>query len=385
VRGLTALLGLALVVAACEPYAIAPSAAPASATPTLPSTPPATAAATPSPTLSPSPTPTGAAPTAVRFIDALHGWVGTDDGIVGTADGGATWDRQLTAGSITKLWAYDWTHAWALAGVGTLYRTRDGSHWTAVLQPPTPPIAEIDAFSPDLLWAIGVPAAAGPQPAQRIGNVMRSVDGGATWQMVGTHTMWSVCFDTATDGIGAEGKQVFRTADAGRTWFAIATLAINDDGPYWYPTLACPNGTNVRLQVIEPNAALGHAPYLVYRTNDAGRTWVLEFREGYTLGTTTPPNTPSLGTYPSIFGAFTGGQTWFITCSPPTDSQEFLVLGPSGETLARGPVPIAGCARAGQVLDQAHVVAVSGASASVIASDNGGGTWRTIYRGRTGQ
>src|SRR5205823_517164 len=197
-------------------------------------------------------------------------------------------------------WSYDDTRAWAIDSANSLYRTTDGSHWTPVVPKPNPPIAELDVFSPEILFAIGLSPATAPAPSLRTGNVMRSDNGGVTWQVVGTHTMWSVCFDTPTDGIGAEAKQIFRTADGGRSWFVIATLAINDDGPYWYPTVACPNGTNVRLQVTEPNAAAGHAPYLVFRTNDAGRTWSLEFREVHTLGSTTPPNTPNLGTYPSM-------------------------------------------------------------------------------------
>jgi photosystem II stability/assembly factor-like uncharacterized protein len=371
----TWLLLLVLLIAACAPEALVPSPSPSR-------TPAPTATATASATPSPTPTPPGAPPTAVRFIDPLRGWLGTDDGILGTKDGGATWDKQLTGASITKIWSYDDTRAWALDSANALYRTKDGAHWTPVVPTPNPPIMELDVFSADVLFAIGVSPATAPAPSVRTGNVMRSDDGGTTWQVMGTHTMWSVCFDTPTDGIGAEAKQVFRTGDGGRTWFPIATLPINDDGPYWYPTVACPNGTNVRLQVVEPNAAAGHAPYLVYRTTDAGRTWTLEFREGYTLGTTTPANTPQLGSFPSMFGAFAGGRTWFITCTPALDTQEFLMLGPTGETLARGPVPIPGCARSGQVIDQSHVVAISGGTASLLVTDNAGATWRTVYKGK---
>jgi photosystem II stability/assembly factor-like uncharacterized protein len=365
-----------LSIAACTPQAVAPSPSPSPAP--VPTT---TPTVSPSPTASLTATPSGAPPTAVAFIDALRGWIGTEDGILGTKDGGATWDKQLTGASILKMWSYDDTRAWALDTKNALYRTRDGSHWTPVVPQPNPPIAEVDVFSPDLLFAIGLSPAPLPAPSLRTGNVMRSEDGGATWQTIGTHTMWSLCFDTPTYGIGAEAKQVFRTGDGGRTWFVVATLPINDDGPYWYPTVACPNGTNIRLQVTEPNAAAGHAAYLVYRTTDAARTWALEFREGYTLGTTTPPTTPALGTFPSMFGAFAGGRTWFITCAPALDTQEFLMLGPTGETLARGPVPIPGCARSGQVIDQAHVIAISGGTGAVLITDNAGASWRTVYKG----
>jgi len=381
VRTAMLLATVGLLIAACVPEAIAPSASPVPSASTTPQ--PTTAASAASPTSSASPTPRGAAPTAVRFVDPLHGWLGTQDGIFATKDGGAIWDRQLTGGSITKIWSYDATHAWALAADSALYRTQDGLHWLPIEPRPNPPITQIDPFTPDLVWAIGVAPTTAPQPAQASGNVMRSIDGGATWQVVGTHTMWSVCFETTTEGAGAEGKQLFRTSDAGRTWTPTVQLPINDDGPYWYPTLTCPNGTNFRVQVTEPNAAAGHAPYLVFRTNTGGSSWLLEFREGYTLGTTTPPNTPQLGTFPSIMASFlAGGRTWFITCSPGATSLEFVLVGPIGETLARGPVPVADCAMDGQVIDTTHVVVVVGSTSSVIATDDGGTTWRTIYRGR---
>ncbi len=376
-----AVLPFVLLAAACLPQ---PQAIVVSPTPSPTPVPTETPTASPAPTPSPTATPTGAAPRAVQFADPLRGWLGTADGILGTTNGGATWDRQLTSGSITKIWSYDATHAWALAGLSALWRTQDGVHWTAAANTPFPIIIDVDPFSPDLLWAIGVAKTPdGAAPSRSIGNVMRSSDGGATWQAVGTHTMWSVCFDTPTDGIGAEAKQIFRTADAGRTWFPIATLAINDDGPYWYPTLGCPNGSNDRVQVTEPGAALGHAPYLVYRTTDAGRTWTLEFREAYTRGSSTPLDTPQLGSYPSTFGALAGGRTWFVTCTPPADVQEFLLLGPLGETLARGMVPIVQFCGSAQLIDQSHIVAVTRyPAASVIATDNGGGTWRAIYAGK---
>ena len=378
---------VALLIGACAPLAAVPSPSPspraaptASPAPILTASPLETAPA--APTLSPAPTLplTGAQPTVVRFVDPLHGWIGTDDGIVGTADGGATWVRQLASGSITKIWAYDRTRAWALAGLSALYRTEDGSRWTPVGQLPFPLIVDLDVVSPALVFAIGVaPARDGPAPAARFGNVLRSDDGGGTWQAVGTHTMWSVCFDTPADGIGAEGKQIYRTADGGRTWLPISALEIADDGP-WYPTLGCPNGTNGRVQVVGGFAALTHIPYLVFRTTDTGRTWVLEYREGYTLGTTTPPNTPQLGTRPSFFGALAGGRTWFVTCSPGAGALEFVVLGPTGDPLARGPVPIPDCARSGQVIDQNNVAAISGGTApAVLLTNDGGRTWRRIY------
>lgn len=337
----------------------------------------------------PDPLPAGPQPSSVSFADATHGWVGVEDGILGTDNGGATWSRQLTAGRITKIWLYDATRAWALSADNTVYRTRDGGHWTAI--PPTnPPIAEIDPFSPDLVWAIGVTPSSGPFPAQQIGNVLLSDDGGLIWRPVGIHTMWSVCFYSRVDGFGAEGKQIFRTTDAGRSWTPIALLAINDDGPYWYPTLTCPrSGTDFRVQVTEPNAALGHAPYLVYRTNDASRSWLLEFREGYALGTTTPPNTPGLGSTPSLIGVLPGGRTWFLTCTPAADSQEFRVVDATGALVTKEPAPFVACAHGASFADDQHGWAIATAyqldgarlltQGIVMRTTDGARTWSRVY------
>jgi photosystem II stability/assembly factor-like uncharacterized protein len=322
----------------------------------------------------------------VQFADPSRGWLGLEDGILGTTDGGASWDRQLTSPRVTKIWSYDATRAWALAADNTVYRTRDGAHWTAI--PSTnPPISEIDAFSPDLVWAIGVAPTSGPAPQPQIGNVLASTDGGFIWRPIGTHTMWSVCFSTALNGVGAEGKQIFRTNDAGRTWSLIATLTISDQGP-WYPTLTCPAGTSFRVQVTEPYAALSHVPYLVFRTTDAGRTWVLEYREGYTLGTTTPV-TPSLGSYPSIIGMLPDSRTWIMTCSPPAEVQDFLIVDPAGAVAAKERAPFVACARSASFVDPQHgwavatdysTMAAKGTSQGIVMrTTDGARTWMRVY------
>ena len=380
-----ALIVFAVVLAACTAETTAPSPSPPPTVPTLSAAPPPST--TPAPTPSPTAPPTGPQPSAVRFTDAGHGWLGVEDGILGTADGGRTWSRQLAAARVVKIWAYDATRAWALAADNTVYRTQDGAHWTAI--PSTnPPISDIDPFSPTLLWAIGVAPTSGPQPAPQIGNVLVSYDGGSIWRPIGTHTMWSVCFSSRLDGVGAEGKQIFRTSDGGRTWIAIATLSIDDQGP-WYPTLTCPAATSFRVQVTEPYAALSHAPYLVFRTTDSGRSWTLEYREGYTLGSATPRDTPGLGSYPSIFGMLPRGNTWLITCSPPTDTQDFVVLDPAGTVLAREKAPFTACARDATFVDDQRGWAIAteyrltgtqlASQGVVMRTTDGARTWSRVY------
>ena len=295
----------------------------------------------------------------MRFADADRGWLGVEDGILGSIDGGTTWARQLASERVTSIWSVDTTHAWALAADDTVYRTQDGAHWSA-LPATTPPITDIDFVSPLVGWAIGVVPLTPPigRPVQRSGTLLATTDGGAVWRPITQTGLWSVCFTSERDGLGANGKQILRTRDAGRTWSKIADLTITDDGP-WYPSLFCADANSARVQVTEPYAALSHVPYLIFSTVDGGANWTLDFREGYTLGSTTPQGLPGLGSYPSTIGTLANAHTWFITCSPPTDTQAFLVLDPAGHRLAERSVPFVACARGASFVDDEHGWAIA--------------------------
>src|SRR5207253_6358621 len=117
---------MAIALSACSPGSTANPATPSpSASATLTSTPTLRSTIEPTPPSSPPATlasPAAPSPTAVRFVDRDHGWLGLNDGILGSIDGGTTWSRQLSGVPVGRLWAYDATNAWALSG-NDLYRT----------------------------------------------------------------------------------------------------------------------------------------------------------------------------------------------------------------------------------------------------------------------
>jgi photosystem II stability/assembly factor-like uncharacterized protein len=234
-------------------------------------------------------------------------------------------------------------------------------------------------------WSIQVQRLSAPAGQYRqVGVPFTSVDGGVSWRSIGDRSMTSVCFLDARNGWGADGKQIFKTADAGRTWSEVADLAITDNGP-WYPTIRCADATNARVQITEPYAALSHAPYLMFRTNDGGKTWVLEYRESYTLGQTTPSDTPQLGSYPSRFETLRDGSTWVVTCTPPLDKQDFLVLSPTGAVRARAAVPFASCVNDASFVDAQHGWVVGPeyhpdeTESVLIRTFDGGVSWERVY------
>lgn len=338
--------------------AIATACTPTLAVPTASRTPSEIPGGTSTPTASSvsvasqSPGPSLAPPTltVVRFADVMHGWLGVEDGILATMDGGTTWARQLRSERIHRIWSLDAQRAWALTADGSVYRTVNGTRWDAI--PSTaPPITDLQFITPLSGWAIAAPPSPpSGRPLQLPGTLLASTDGGLVWRQVTARSIRTVCFTDERNGWGADGKQLLRTSDGGASWTLLADLSITDDGP-WYPTIACADMTTAWVQITEPYAALSHAPYLVYRTNDAGRSWTLAYREGYTLGTTTPAGVPSLGSYPSAFGVLGSGDAWFVTCTPPADSQRFVLHDTAGRVVREEGVPAVACAQSTSFLD----------------------------------
>lgn len=326
----------------------------------------------------------------MRFADGVRGWLGVADGVLRTVDGGNTWAHSLTSGRITGIWSVDTEHAWALAADTTIYRTQDGARWSA-MPPTTPRITDLDFISPLVGWAIAAPPVplpgGGTGPAET-GTLLATTDGGAVWRPITSTALYSVCFSGPDRGLGAFGKTIYTTSDGGRTWNPRAILPINDQGP-WYPQLVCADENDARVQVTEPYAALSHAPYIVFSTRDTGATWKQEFVEGYTLGTVVGLPAAGLGSYPSLFGILPDRTTWVVTCSPPSDSQRFLILAPDGQVVADRSVPFVACARDASFVDADHGWAIATtyslqgtdlkSTGIVVRTTDGARSWSVVY------
>src|SRR5207253_1139431 len=93
--------------------------------------------------------------TAVRFVDARHGWAAGPGAILATGDGGRTWSRQYRGGAAFRSLEFvDTRHGWAVAG-RKLLRTSDGGEtWVAAGEPPRP-LERVDFVTPSLGWGTG--------------------------------------------------------------------------------------------------------------------------------------------------------------------------------------------------------------------------------------
>lgn len=217
----------------------------------------------------------------VYFSDSLHGWVvGVGGTILHTIDGGSTWTRQaseLTA-NLAGVFSIDTSTAWAVSEVdesGIIYHTTDGgATWTRQRTNVRTYFFDIFFTDTDTGTAVGGWSnhyRGGPYFS---GYILRTVNGGDTWQLQFHDTTMigfqAVAFSDAFTGIvvGARGT-ILRTIDGGISW----TRQIS--------------GTTVDLRDVcfigvDTGYAVGgesFPPYqggTVLRTTDGGLTWTTQ-------------------------------------------------------------------------------------------------------------
>jgi len=111
----------------------------------------------------------------VYFSDPTHGWLGGDDGVAATTDGGATWQRVAAGMGIRAIAAADPQHVWAF-GYASLVSTLDASGDTAA------PLTLVDRF--DSAWhrrPVTIHLSAGDVGGSQVSATQHSLDS-RPWQ-----------------------------------------------------------------------------------------------------------------------------------------------------------------------------------------------------------
>lgn len=266
---------------------------------------------------------------AVQFVSARQGWVAGAGRILATSDSGGTWTAQY--GGPAKLYQVDFTdaeHGWAV-GPNALLRTTDGGRtWTQLSEPACNTVDSVHFVNSDLGYAVaggaqvwmsgGVPAAVSG------GQLLTTSDGGSHWTSVAgaPAQAQTACFSNSADGfVGTPGK-VWHSTDGGKSW----SLAFTEPSaaPGVHPpapdttVLECAGDNAAWVLFLGYGAALGHAPYLAYASQD-GRNWRVLFEESYIESAARPgvraPNGP--GSYPGPFSAISPDAAAFVGYSPP--------------------------------------------------------------------
>ena len=140
----------------------------------------------------------------VHFVSPLKGWIVTErTNILFTNDGGKTWSVQFSDEDyILKGISFcDSVHGWAVGEYGYTYYTRDGgASWEkqggfCAIDENTGYLVggdflyDVVAVDPQTAWAVGID-----------GYVIKTVDGGETWQQVDTWAPKTQLFCIASDG-----------------------------------------------------------------------------------------------------------------------------------------------------------------------------------------
>jgi len=156
------------------------------------------------------------------FLDAETGFVGADNHLFKTVDGGSTWERKLTADDSIGIYFADRQNGWASTfpviwfpdTIGLIYATRDGGE-TWQVQHKGPIIYDFCFIDSNRGWAVGYDLSI------RRGVILATKNGGRTWerQWEIRGSFLRVLFLSPKLGwtVGIRGI-ILHTQDGGKTW-----------------------------------------------------------------------------------------------------------------------------------------------------------------------
>ena len=162
--------------------------------------------------------------TSVSFVDATHGWVVGQWGVVlNTTDGGENWALQRSDLTVDQpLFSVHFKNSkdgWAVGLWSLMLHTVDGGvTWITVKPPPPPGGKKADRN----LYRIFANADGAMFIACEQGRVMQSADDGATWNYIETGytgSFWSgVALQDGALLVGGLRGTIYRSIDRGKTW-----------------------------------------------------------------------------------------------------------------------------------------------------------------------
>lgn len=247
-----------------------------------------------------------------------------------STDGGATWQElgyRFTTSRIRDISFADNDNGFVV-GTGFVYGSTDGGNtWNSQTPPFTGDINEVVAITPDL-------AIAGCDG----GNVIRTTNGGANWELIPTGISGTnsdiLAIDFADENIGlvaAYNGTVARTTDGGATWNIISNISGSNpwDMDMVDPLYAWVAGTGERI----------------FRTTDGGVTWTQQLAVGglgtYGISFIDRSNGIAGGTGGNTYYTTDGGQNWNPAITPPNNTVWGIHIAPSP---VYGSVALTACA-----------------------------------------
>jgi photosystem II stability/assembly factor-like uncharacterized protein len=248
----------------------------------------------------------------IQFFDTLEGWIIGGDAFYHSTDGGQSWVRSTVPGGT---WAYsarffDRLHGVAVGEAGNVVRTEDGGETWQTVQP---------LGSSQRLWDIEYADAGTAFLAGDNGVVSRSTDGGATWSSIQsggagvTHGFDKV--DNQHAWAGQDAGEIVYTTNGGAQWIRASVSGFDEFGSL----MAVAFANRSRGWAAGGNDFFGGSVGIIARSNDGGRTWQRQFQVAdFTfngLETTSPQTAFAVGAYDFVGGGLVlrttnGGASW---------------------------------------------------------------------------
>lgn len=286
--------------------------------------------------------------TGVSFVTPLLGFAsGDSETLLRTRDGGITWQNispvPPNSDPLYNVFFRDSLNGWAL-GNNIAWRTADGGDsWSQISSVPAGSWRAIDFVSASTAFMGGS------------GALIRSTDGGITWQVRTGYPDCPIVFgmDFWDANLGLVGGTrispnddgIYKTIDGGATWSQVFPQSAND------------------VMWLSSTSAIAIVGTNIYRSFDSGNTWML-----YGSGITTGLDKFARIDANTIAGVSLGGDIWRSSNSGQTWTQ---VLDGPGALPASWRISFS---------DSLHGKMV-GQSGFIYKSDDGGFTWTQINNG----
>ena len=339
---------------------------------------------------------TGATPPldTVFFLNDQLGWAGGQGVILGTTDGGTSWEDQYTGTAIIRQVDFpDATHGWALTSTGLLTTQNGGRSWSAV-SGTTPSLTQIDFLSATQGWGVGA------------SGLESTTDGGTHWQTAATPApVQSVCFSSAETGWAAGGttgaSTVLRTTDGGSSWqvaYRVPVITPSGAVPSRFSAqVRCSGGGTAWVLVAVHTLVAFQQPYAAFFTNNGGRSWSEPFAQPHSAPGLFPGAPRNIGGAAGAFATLGGGGAVFVglcpscgTSQPLSGGVDLTVTAHGGQTVRQQVLygitapPSNGIVPASPALafvDAEHgwVATTSSTDGRIYATADGGRSWTQQY------
>jgi photosystem II stability/assembly factor-like uncharacterized protein len=229
----------------------------------------------------------------ICFINSQTGFIINDNHLIGTIDGGNTWEIKTKISSGKRI-AFKNNIGYIIGNGGTLYKsTYLGSGWNKLNVSFADDLNAISVISKDTVLITGVH------------NLYVSFDGGASWKTysVTNSTITDSYFTSSEVGhVGCSNGTILKTIDGGSTW-----------------TIKSSNNTsssNINtIYFADKNTGFVSRGYMaeILKTVDGGETWQIKkgsFDEIYSFSFIDAQNGFCAGEDGVIFKTTNGGSTW---------------------------------------------------------------------------